>query len=82
MKKQFITDDRGSRIAVIVPIEEYNDLIKKSENIDIVSDKQETYAKTDILTKQQEKELNRRYEYVLKNPKDGKTWSEIKENLL
>lgn len=33
------------------------------------------------LTIEQEKELNSRYEYVLKNPKDGKTWEEFEKSL-
>jgi len=82
MKKQFITDDDGNKIAVIIPIEEYNRLIEKSEKNNIVQEEQEAYVKTYILTKQQEKELNRRYEYVLKNPENGKIWEEIKNNLL
>ncbi|OFX47164.1 MAG: hypothetical protein A2046_01675 [Bacteroidetes bacterium GWA2_30_7] len=34
------------------------------------------------LTPEQEKELDRRYENFLKNPKNGKTWSEVKQRLL
>ena len=82
MNKQFIIDNEGNKIAVIIPIEEYNRLIEKSEKINIVSDEQETYTKTDTLTKQQEKELNRRYANVLNNPTEGKTWKEVKSKLL
>jgi len=82
MNKQFITDDDGNKIAVILPIEEYNRLIEKQEKINIVSDEQEIYTKTANLTKQQEDELNRRYAYVLNNPTEGKTWEEVKSNLL
>ncbi len=34
------------------------------------------------LTSEQEKELDSRYEYVLKNPTVGKPWNEVKQNLL
>ena len=34
------------------------------------------------LTPEQEKELDSRYEYVLKNPTVGKPWNEVKQNLL
>ncbi|MEA2043066.1 MAG: hypothetical protein U9N85_11015 [Bacteroidota bacterium] len=34
------------------------------------------------LTPEQEKELDSRYEYVLKNPTVGKSWYEVKQNLL
>lgn len=34
------------------------------------------------LTEEQQKELERRYEYVLKNPSEGKSWEEVKRNLL
>ena len=34
------------------------------------------------LTPEQEKELDSRYEYVLKNPTVGKSWDEVKQNLL
>ena len=34
------------------------------------------------LTTEQEKELDSRYEYVLKNPTVGKPWNEVKQNLL
>lgn len=34
------------------------------------------------LSQEQEKELDSRYEYVLKSPTVGKTWSEVKQNLL
>ncbi len=34
------------------------------------------------LTSEQEKELDSRYEYVIKNPTVGKSWSEVKQNLL
>ncbi len=34
------------------------------------------------LTPEQKKELDSRYEYVLKNPTVGKPWNEVKQNLL
>jgi hypothetical protein len=34
------------------------------------------------LTTEQLNELDSRYEYVLKNPKVGKPWNEVKQNLL
>ncbi len=34
------------------------------------------------LTPEQKKELDSRYEYVLKNPTEGKSWDEVKQNLL
>lgn len=34
------------------------------------------------LTAEQEKELDRRYENFLKNPRNGKPWSEVKQRLL
>ena len=34
------------------------------------------------LTPEQEKELDSRYEYVLRNPTVGKSWDEVKQNLL
>lgn len=34
------------------------------------------------LTPEQEKELDSRYEYVVKNPTVGKSWDEVKQNLL
>lgn len=34
------------------------------------------------LTKEQENELDSRYEYVLKNPTVGKPWNEVKQKLL
>ena len=34
------------------------------------------------LTSEQKKELDSRYEYVLKNPTVGKPWNEIKQSLL
>ena len=42
---------------------------KKSEN-------------ANLLTIEQEKELDSRYEYVLKNPTVGKSWDEVEQNLL
>jgi hypothetical protein len=34
------------------------------------------------LTPEQEKELESRHEYVIKNPTIGKSWDEVKQNLL
>jgi len=34
------------------------------------------------LTPEQEKELDRRYENFLKNPRNGKPWSDLKQRLL
>ncbi len=34
------------------------------------------------LTTEQENELDSRYGYVLKNPTVGKSWNEVKQNLL
>ena len=34
------------------------------------------------LTIEQEAELDRRYENFLKNPRNGKTWKEVKQNLI
>jgi len=34
------------------------------------------------LTTEQEAELDRRYENFLKNPRNGKTWKEVKQNLI
>ncbi|MFN8256253.1 MAG: addiction module protein [Bacteroidales bacterium] len=34
------------------------------------------------LSPEQEKELERRYKNFLKNPKNGKTWDEVKKTLL
>ena len=34
------------------------------------------------LTAEQEKELDRRFEYVLQNPTVGKSWDEVEQNLL
>lgn len=82
MKKQYITDDDGNKVAVIIPINEYNKLIETLEKVNIVSDEQETYIRTNTLTKEQEEELDRRYKYVLENPTEGKTWEEVKSNLL
>ena len=82
MNTQFITDSDGNKIAAILPIKEYNHLIEKLEKFNIVSEEQEAYTKIDNLTKQQEEELNRRYEYVVNNPTEGKTWEEVKNNLL
>lgn len=36
---------------------------------------------SNILTNAQEKELNRRYEFVKKNPTLGKTWEEVENSL-
>ena len=41
--------------------------------------KDEDYA---MLTAEQKKELDSRYEYVLKNPTVGKPWNAVKQNLL
>ena len=34
MQKQFITDSKGKKVSVIVPIEEYNDMIEKLEELE------------------------------------------------
>jgi hypothetical protein len=34
------------------------------------------------LSSEQEKELDRRYKNFLKNPRNGKPWNEVKQNLL
>ena len=47
----------------------------------------EIYEDTEIdtageLTKAQEKELDRRADYVMKNPANGKSWEEIERDML
>ena len=37
---------------------------------------------TNKLTSEQEKELDNRYDYVLNNPSEGKTWDKIEKILL
>jgi hypothetical protein len=34
------------------------------------------------LSKEQQEELDKRFEYVVKNPKEGKSWDEIERKLL
>ncbi|MCD4676375.1 MAG: hypothetical protein K8S18_10330 [Desulfobacula sp.] len=34
MKTQYITDDRGNKLAVILPIKDYNELIENSEELE------------------------------------------------
>lgn len=34
-----------------------------------------------VLSQEQEQELDRRYDFYLKNPTVGKSWKEVKENL-
>jgi len=36
----------------------------------------------DSLTSEQEKELDSRIDYVMKNPTDGKSWEEVEKDLL
>jgi len=83
MDKQFITDVKGNRIAVILPIDEYIKLTEKSDKIktEIVSENNETYEKRKIISKEQETELDDRFEYMMNNPMKGKTWEEVKKNI-
>ena len=57
-----------------------NMLLTLSKDYDFlkVVEEEEEYE----LTPEQEKELDRRYENFLKNPRYGKPWSEIKETFL
>ncbi|GGF19035.1 hypothetical protein [Flavobacterium limi] len=34
MKTQFITDDKGNRTAVLLPIKQYNELLEKLEDLE------------------------------------------------
>ena len=34
MKTQFITDDKGKKLAVILPIEDYNEMIENLEELE------------------------------------------------
>ena len=36
MKTQFITDDKGNRTAVLLPIKQYNKLLEKLEDLEDV----------------------------------------------
>lgn len=36
MEKQFLTDDKGNRTAVLLPIKKYNKLIEKLEDLEDV----------------------------------------------
>jgi len=42
----------------------------------------EPIQETNILSKEQEIELDRRFEYVLQNPTEGKSWEEVECMLL
>ncbi len=59
---------------------EYLELLKNRDNdsLDKVSDEAQIISG---LTTEQVKELDRRYEYVLKHPDEGKTWEEIEKAL-
>ena len=59
---------------------EYLELLKNRDNdyLDKVSDNVRIVSG---LTTKQGKELDRRYEYVLKHPDEGKTWEEIEKVL-
>ncbi len=83
MSTQFIIDAEGNKIAVIIPIEEYTRLLKNSRISDsyLVSENEQVYKKNTSLDSKQEEELINRYNYVLKNPSEGKTWEEIEKKL-
>ena len=84
MNTQYITDADGNKIAVILPIKEYEKILKSLGEIENnrLSDVELFYKKTNKLTSEQEKELDSRYDYVINNPSEGKTWDEIEQILL
>ena len=84
MDTQFITDNDGKKIAVILPIEEYNEILKNLEKLESgrLSDAEQSYKKSNKITSEQERELDSRYNYVLSNSSEGKTWDEIEQTLL
>lgn len=57
-------------------------LIALSKDYDFLQIHENTETADTNLTPEQEKELDSRYEYVLKNPTVGKPWNEVKQNLL
>ena len=57
-------------------------LIALSKDYDFLQIQENTEIPDTDLTPEQERELDSRYEYVLKNPTVGKPWSEVKRNLL
>lgn len=64
------TDKESKKIITLI-----KELAGDSPNITIYED--ETG-----LSAEMEKELDKRYKIVLKNPEDGKNWEDIKANLL
>lgn len=61
MKTQFITNEKGERIAVILPIEEYKKLLEKLEDLediklyDKLSSKKQTFEVAEEAFKEVEK---------------------------
>jgi len=83
MPIQYITDASGKKIAVILPVEEYERLIHHSVKTESqVSEPDVSYKDNDMLTCEQEEELDRRYEYAVNNPDEGKTWDEVEKTVL
>jgi len=61
---------------------------KKSESIiNLLKELSDDYSFINIyedeteLSKEMENELDLRYQYVLKNPEEGKSWEEVKKSL-
>lgn len=69
-----ITDSSSNQAQSIINL--LNTFAKDYDFLQVITENE------NILTEEQETELERRYQYYLKHPKEGKNWEEVKANLM